>query len=569
MPYRTAAEAYRRSLLAFGSGRIAVLAVLMAAGAVSEGVGIVLLVPLANLAFGWSAQSGWLGQIGLPLAVRWGMPVALGALLAGFVALVSLRAVVVRRRDIGLLALSFELVDGWRGRMVAALVRAEWAQVRALDRGAIEFAVLEDVNRLAVGSDRLLQGAMALVQLAILIGAAFWLSPPLTLIAVLLLVLALPLVLAMVRAGTVQGAALTKGGSRRHSVFTDIMAGMKLAKAHAAEERNIAEFRALSEGLRERTLEHAARQARGSARFQTAAAALAALLLWIGTVVVPLAPAVLSAVLVLFSRLPGPALRLAQGAQSLAMILPAIENLLTLEASLSSTAVDKVAPAEPLPAGSVIALEGVTVRHGEAAPVLDGLDLVLRPGELVALIGPSGSGKTTLGDVLIGLVAPQAGALCVGGRRLEEPAARAGWRRQVGYVPQEPFLFDRTIAENLRWAAPEADDAALWAALESADAAGFVRALPDGLATRVGDRGNRFSGGERQRLCLARALLRRPALLVLDEATSELDPASEQRLLAALHGLRGDMTILVIAHRLPPDFAPDRVLQLEQGRLAG
>mgnify|MGYP001616423148 CR=1 FL=1 len=134
---------------------------------------------------------------------------------------------------------------------------------------------------------------------------------------------------------------------------------------------------------------------------------------------------------------------------------------------------------------------------------------------------------------------------------------RSAWRRSVGYVPQEVFLFPDSVRANLAWANPPADEARLWQVLTLAAAADFVRALPLGLDTQVGERGIRLSGGERQRLALARALLRQPTLLVLDEATSALDSENERLIQTALQHLHGQMTVLVIAHRLSTVRAAD------------
>ena len=151
--------------------------------------------------------------------------------------------------------------------------------------------------------------------------------------------------------------------------------------------------------------------------------------------------------------------------------------------------------------------------------------MVLPVGTTTILTGPSGAGKSTLADVIGGLVTPDTGELRLDGTALD-PAARRGWREQVAYVQQEPVLFHTTIRENLRWAFPAADDAALDAALRDA-AAHFVFALPEGLDTLVGDRGGRLSGGERQRIALARGLLRAPALLILDNFEQLADRAAQ------------------------------------------
>jgi ABC-type multidrug transport system fused ATPase/permease subunit len=143
---------------------------------------------------------------------------------------------------------------------------------------------------------------------------------------------------------------------------------------------------------------------------------------------------------------------------------------------------------------------------------------------------------------------------------------RTMWSR-IGLVPQKPYLFSGTIASNLRYGDPDATDDDLWRALEDADAAAMVRALPEGLETIVGERGARLSGGEGQRIALARALLRRPALLVLDEPTSALDAASEARVIATIQRLKGRHTIVIVAHREALAASADQTIALDRGRI--
>ncbi len=184
-----------------------------------------------------------------------------------------------------------------------------------------------------------------------------------------------------------------------------------------------------------------------------------------------------------------------------------------------------------------------------------------------ALTGASGAGKSTTADLVLGLLEPDSGAVLVDGRPLTHAGLRA-WRARVAYVPQEPILIPGTLRKNLLWSVGDASDAACWAALDRA-AAAFARALPDGLDTLLGDRGVRLSGGERQRVAIARALLREPDLLVLDEATSSLDDATEAAVLELLASLGPAVTVLVIAHRRSTIEAADHVVELAAGRAVG
>ncbi len=197
---------------------------------------------------------------------------------------------------------------------------------------------------------------------------------------------------------------------------------------------------------------------------------------------------------------------------------------------------------------------------------LDGVTLELRPGGSLALVGASGAGKSTLASLLLRFIETDSGTIEVDGRPLGEIPV-AAWRASLAWVPQRPHLFHGTIADNVRMARPDATDEAVMEALAAANAASFVASLPQGLATEVGDAGGRFSGGQRQRLAIARAFLRDAPLLLLDEATSHQDEASEEAIADALDRLVVGRTVLLIAHRLRLAQRADRVAVLDHGRV--
>jgi ATP-binding cassette subfamily B protein len=224
--------------------------------------------------------------------------------------------------------------------------------------------------------------------------------------------------------------------------------------------------------------------------------------------------------------------------------------------------------AEPLPFRDEVRLEGVRFTYPNAdKPALDEVDLLLRRGERVALVGRNGAGKSSLADVVMGLLAPQAGRMLVDGRPLL-PGDIPSWQRNIAHVPQAPFLADASIAANIAFMVEVPDLRRVAEAARIAGLGEIVSDLPKGLETRIGERGGLLSGGQRQRLALARALYAPAPLLVLDEATSALDPTSEQHVLAVLDELQARGTaILLIAHRATMLERCTRVIRLESGRI--
>jgi ATP-binding cassette subfamily B protein len=197
---------------------------------------------------------------------------------------------------------------------------------------------------------------------------------------------------------------------------------------------------------------------------------------------------------------------------------------------------------------------------------LDRFDLTVAPGETVAIVGPSGAGKTTVFNLLLRFYDPESGTIRIDGVDIRD-LRFADLRSALAIVPQEPVLFTASVAENIHYGRPDASDAEVRGAAETASALTFIEALPQGFATHLGARGVRLSGGQRQRIAIARAVLRDPAILLLDEATSALDAESELAVQQALDRLMKDRTTLVIAHRLATVLKADRIVVMDEGRV--
>jgi len=250
----------------------------------------------------------------------------------------------------------------------------------------------------------------------------------------------------------------------------------------------------------------------------------------------------------------------------------ALENLASQIRDNEQAGANRSLAAEPqtsIPLRRELALDGLTFRYDEERRFsLQNICLKIPARSTVGFVGRSGAGKSTLVDVVLGLLEPQEGTVVVDGRVIDA-SCRRSWQRSVGYVPQTINLVDATIAENIAFGvAPSAIDRSRVVDVSRiADLHDFVTdELPEGYETQIGEKGVRLSGGQRQRMGIARALYRNPTLLVFDEATTALDPQTEQAVLAAVQRLAGRLTMIIIAHRRSTLAFCDQIIRMDAGR---
>ena len=227
-----------------------------------------------------------------------------------------------------------------------------------------------------------------------------------------------------------------------------------------------------------------------------------------------------------------------------------------------------VAEAEvpPVHLSRELALRGVTLTyHGRTDTVFEHFDMVIPAGGIIAVRGQSGAGKSSLADLVSGLIRPDEGDLCIDGVALGD-AQRASWRRHVAYVEQEPYLTPGTIAQNIAWGASDSPDLQAIRDAITAASAEFVFDLPQGIETEMGEDGRLFSGGEKQRIALARALLAKPQLLILDEVSAGLDARNAEQIGASVRGLRGRCAVLILSHDERMLALGDEVIDLDEAR---
>ncbi len=538
--------------------------------AVLEGLGLLLLLPLLALAgvIGPAAGNGL--ALHLPQVVARSLEASapsrrLLLMLAVFVALIGLQSLVTLLREVRSQQFQLRFVDHLREVLFGALAGSRWNYLSRHHSSEFLSVLATDLQRVGTGTYFLRQLSTAAVMLPVYLAVAVQLSLPVTALALVTGALLWWVLRRSRAAASRSGTLLSLANQRLHAHVQEFLGALKLIKIHGEQGGYRHQFGAALAELRAQQLEFQKVSSRSQLAYRVGSAVALAALTYGAIAGLRLPAATLLVLVAIFARMLPQLAQAHLGLQQLAYMLPAYDNWRRWVAACAAEADVEPEPgvAEPIREG--IRFRDVSYRHPDGEHRFEAADVRIPARLTTAVVGPTGSGKTTFLDLLSGLNAPDSGSIEVDGRAL---AHRTGWRRQIAYVPQDTAILDGTIRDNLAWGASAPDDAAMRAALERAALADFVARLPAGLETRVGERGVRLSSGEKQRLALARALLRAPELLILDEATSALDREHQQVILEALRGLHGRMTVLIVTHRVEEiRHLVDGVLRVDAGRM--
>jgi ABC-type multidrug transport system fused ATPase/permease subunit len=561
--------AFVRDFAGFAGLRGGWAAALSVIAAAFDGVGLVLLIPILSIITASGGDAGPIHRItleALDLVGAHTRIVRLSALLGLFAVLIVVRAVLVMRRDLTLGTLQQEFLASIRGRLAERLGAAPWPVVSRLQHARVTQIMTGDIFRIGSAVYSATQLATTAVAIGVQIVLAFLLAPLLTLIA-LFLIAAGASSFMMLRRAHDFGTALSQMSTALTHEMAQFLGGLKLAAGQNRQANFVAEFQDSLAALTRQSVAYTHQENRNRLAIALIAGLTGVLIAFVGLALFDLQAPVILTMLFIFSRLSGPALRMSELLRNLVSAVPAHAEAQRLERDLAvAKALGEEKTASVIAPGAIV-FRDVSFHYEPAAGGVDRLDLTIAPGTVLGVSGPTGAGKTTFADLLIGLIEPDSGEITVGGTPLRGATAVA-WRNHLSYVVQDPYLFRDTIRRNLLWANPQASDAEIWNALAVAGVDEFVLSLKSGLETVLGERGTLISGGERQRLCLARAVLRRPWLFVLDEATSALDVATEGKILDRIVNLVPRPTIVMIAHRDQSLAYCDRIVRLQNGQFA-
>jgi ATP-binding cassette subfamily C protein len=534
----------------------------------TEGVGFALLLPtlqVAGLNLAGQGEAGRYAAMVSQAFVAVGMRPSLTLLLGIFVMLVGARTVLGQIQGVWSYAVHQDVEHHLRRRLYRAIADANWLFVCRSRASDFTHALTHEISRIGNGTMLALMLASEIALGVLYLAIAFALSAGMT-----VLVLVSGALLAFVFRGRThaietQGEEVSATSKSLYAATIEHLQSLKAAKAYGAEARNISIFSALSADVARTNLDSIRQQAVAATWFELGSVVILAVVLLASIRVLAVPPASILILLLLFARMMPRTMSAQHNYRAFVNALPSFANLLDIEARCAAAAEPAARPHQKLALARELAAEGVSFTYAEGrVPAVRDLSLVIPAGTVVALVGPSGSGKSTIADILMGLIAPDSGTLKLDGRPLGPDDMRE-WRDQIGYVAPDTFLFHDTIRANLKWARADAGEDEMLAALRQASAFDFVAGLKDGLDTVVGDRGVLLSNGERQRLALARGFLRRPSMLILDEATNSLDSENEARVLDAIESRRGELTVVLIAHRLATIRWADLIYVVEGG----
>lgn len=542
----------------------ATVVLLLVLAGLAEGLGVASILPLLQtVAGGQSAEATPLDGMVRGLFATFGLAPTLGATLVVVVLGMALKAglTLLAMSQVGL-AMA-RIGHQLRLALLRALLQAQWSYFTRQPVGALANAINNETNGAAAAFFSVAHLVAAALQVAVYMGLALLVSWQVTAAALLAGAVLFVALNRLVSTSRTAGKQAVRAYDSLVSRLVDGLAGIKAIKAMGQEDRLGPMLEASNEALYGAQRKLIVSKEALVALHEPLIVVFMAAGLFASAQWFPVPVDLLIMMALLFQRTVARLGKLQSAYQQLVAaqgFFAAIRRKIADAEAMAERRAGRPAPA--LSRG--VELRDVSFAYGDK-PVLRDVSLEIPAGCLTALHGPSGSGKTTLVDLVLGLASPSSGEILIDGDRLAE-VDLASWRSQIGYVPQELFLFHDSVLSNVTLGDPGLSRSDAERALGQAEASGFVAALPEGLDTVVGERGSMLSGGQRQRIAIARALVRRPGLLILDEPTTALDPATEAEICQMLRRLSGEVTVLAISHQAAVVEVADVVYLMHDGR---
>lgn len=565
---------YLDEFLGYAGVRAVKGALLLTASGFMQGISLLMIIPLLGLTGFVSAEpqgsseiAGTLEGLFSSINLSYNLVTVLGL----FFLILTADALFTRYRSITMFNLQVDFINHLRNNLYRNIGNASW-KFHSRHHSAESLHLLDEaVSNIGSGTYSVLQLFVLAFQAAVYVIVSVQISLTMT---VLMIVTGLVLYLSVMpinRRMFRHGEKAVTSSKKLYRTMSDYFGGLKLAKSYNRTSEHVHDFAVTAHELRNEQMQLNRSSSSAQMWMRIFTVGLLCVFVYVALTAAHMGGDQLILLIVLANRLYGVLSSGQSHWQRLLEMLPNYATFTEAREKFQAHAEPRVdMNAEPLQLHQQIRLEDVSFQYLESTdrPALTKISISIPAKKTTAIIGPSGAGKSTLADILMGVLIPDSGQIIIDDKPLTTKML-AVWRDSVAYVPQEVYLFDGSIRSNLNWACGQAlEDDALWTALDAAAAGDFVRKLPDGLDSVVGERGVRLSGGERQRIALARALVTQPDALILDEATSSLDQQNERRIRDAIMNLRGQLTIIIIAHRHSTIEHADHVISMDHGKVA-
>jgi ATP-binding cassette subfamily C protein len=560
---------YTQNLIQLMPIKVLISLFLMVLISLTEGISLLLLVPLLQLV-GLSVDQGSIGQIEGIVSVFFtslGLQPTLFTVLILYVVVISIGSYLYRLQTIRTSDIEFQFGAHLRKRLYKAITNSKWLFFSKMKSSNFAHALTNEIERISIGTGQFLLLLANIMILIVYIIFALKIAGVIVGIIFIVGILMLLLLQKQANKSQVSGEEITKTTRDLYSAIMQHLDGMKTIKSFGMQEENIKIFSHQTNNVAKNYIGAIKSYANVKLLFDVGTVIVLSIMVLFLIDVIKLPTASLLLLIYLFVRMIPQFSTIQHSYQYFINMLPAFENLKNLEKQCLDNSEDSKFKGNKIKLNKAIKLENISFSYQDKEYfAIDDLNLKISAGKTTAIVGSSGAGKSTVADLIMGLIKPDKGDITVDSISVTENYI-GFLRDQIGYVAQDTFLFNDTIRFNLQLAQPKASEKDIFDALTMASANEFVMKLSEGLDTIIGDRGVKLSGGEKQRLALARALLRKPNLLILDEATSNLDSENEKKILKAIDDLHGEITILIIAHRLSTIKHADCIYLIDNGRI--